>query len=775
MLTENSLKGAVSIAQFIKNYKQTKTEKQAFDNYNNDFKPQTDAYESIHGKSPNLLFKEQLDEINKSDSLVTKGNTGNFRGRFKINDYVWNSLFISGGHLKENPQLYISANAFGIKYGIDYGDDVLENNNIFVQRVLNDINIKNDILTILQGNTGIKLYNIEPGSTELPAVGSEILINSIQDIDNNWNHRSNLIGSIENQNINANSGPLIKSNLELLYPLYLKICFPNQGGQETASSASGEAKPTVHQDIEDLEISKKVAETIPKHYRQCKPIEDTIKGKSRNKIIYGAPGTGKSYELRKQVELLGFIEDNTVRVTFYPGYSYQQFIGTYKPTPIYKSFDDSVYGVHKSYNSDKEEHPFNKEPLIDYSFVPGPFITLLVKAIKAIEHKTNCNFMLIIEEINRANVASVFGDVFQLLDRDKEDQSEYYIRFNPDVEKYLKDELKEVKIDFEKIKIPKNLFIWATMNNADQGVMPLDSAFKRRWSFEYINIDKFKDKLFDNKNNPWLIKFGGKCYVWNELRTRINERLKGKVNEDKLLGPFFMSQRELSDPDSVLNKLLLYLREDVVRHQYELLFNPALKTFSDISKMYGSVEDKYSNCSFDALFENSDKFWDSLTPVTCPADFTSYYVNNDVSAESEEEDEDEDSDGNKNGLKFYAHYENASPELKKLYEDLNEKIMKIGGNITSEILEDNNRYMAGGKLGSLRFRGPKNQKTYILLTLKWHSAIKDPKGLTYDFSITDAQRHGIYKKVNIKIEEVGNKYNIDDIIDLVKQSYSYIK
>ena len=162
----------------------------------------------------------------------------------------------------------------------------------------------------------------------------------------------------------------------------------------------------------------------------------------RNRIVFGAPGTGKSYKLKKDSEKLLKNNNGTFeRVTFHPDYSYSQFVGTYKPVT----------------DSSGE---------ISYKFVPGPFMRVYVKAIK----NPNKPYLLLIEEINRAKVASVFGDVFQLLDRDEEGVSEYDIQTSEDVKKYLIEELGEGIASCDKMKIPSNMFIWATMNSADQGV-----------------------------------------------------------------------------------------------------------------------------------------------------------------------------------------------------------------------------------------------------------------------------------------------------------------
>lgn len=262
----------------------------------------------------------------------------------------------------------------------------------------------------------------------------------------------------------------------------------------------------------------------------------------RNIIYFGAPGTGKSYNLNQDMEKLIKEENDYERVTFHPDYSYANFVGTYKPVP--------------------------KDDSISYEYVPGPFMRSLVKALKHPEKA----FLLVIEEINRSNVAAVFGDVFQLLDRDKNNESRYSIETTEDMRKYLKDELSE---DYDKIKIPSNMFIWATMNSADQGVFPMDTAFKRRWDFKYFGIN-YNEELIShikvNLNNQEI--------SWNDLRKAINnELLSYRINEDKLLGPFFAYNEYLDEEitdeefkEIFKNKIIMYLFEDAAKAKRNDLF-----------------------------------------------------------------------------------------------------------------------------------------------------------------------------------------------------------
>lgn len=281
---------------------------------------------------------------------------------------------------------------------------------------------------------------------------------------------------------------------------------------------------------------------------------------ARNRILFGAPGTGKSFTINNEKNELLANGGEYERITFHPDYSYANFVGTYKPVP----FID---------NEGKDA--------ITYSYVPGPFMRTYVKALKNSRTPNAKPFLLIIEEINRANVAAVFGDVFQLLDRDDEEKSEYPIQATEDIKKYLADELGGVPVDYAEIRIPDNMFIWATMNSADQGVFPMDTAFKRRWDFTYLGIDDSEEGVVGK-----VVTLGKGNYErtveWNELRKAINEELLTyKVNEDKLMGPYFISKKVMPEGTQIdaetfirvfKNKVIMYLFDDAAKQKRHSLF-----------------------------------------------------------------------------------------------------------------------------------------------------------------------------------------------------------
>lgn len=273
----------------------------------------------------------------------------------------------------------------------------------------------------------------------------------------------------------------------------------------------------------------------------------------RNRIIFGAPGTGKSYKLNEDKKELLKDGGGFERVTFYPDYSYAHFVGTYKPVS-------------------------NESAEISYEYVPGPFMRTYVAAMKSAKTDNSKPYLLIIEEINRANVAGVFGDVFQLLDRNSENISEYPIQTSEDMRKYLVKELGGDTALYTEIKIPDNMFLWATMNSADQGVYPMDTAFKRRWNFTYLGINDNEEGILDKEVSLGIGNYE-RTIKWNELRKAINIELleECKVNEDKLLGPYFVAKNCLDVNEKFVevfkNKIIMYLFDDAAKHKRSVIFS----------------------------------------------------------------------------------------------------------------------------------------------------------------------------------------------------------
>ncbi len=326
----------------------------------------------------------------------------------------------------------------------------------------------------------------------------------------------------------------------------------------------GEKLPTVDANLRITQRGNPVrpGTTHADLYKLQRTPNATVPTSPRQWIVAGCPGAGKSYYLS---ELIKSNSPHVIRTTFHSETSYFDFVGSYKPCPVYEQDGKTYVGGDGSQFS-------RGKPIVDYQFVPGPLLKAFIFALA----NPNVSVVLLIEEINRANCGAVFGDFLQLLDRSADGSSLYGINPNPDVDNYLC--LIGIQKPGSQIKLPGNLFIWATMNSADQGTFPIDSAFRRRWSFIYMgHTAKCAYPEADSK-----IRYNGKSHDWDEFRGRINdELLKLAIHEDKLIGPFFLSPRELQSPKAVLEKLFLYLWDDVLRFQQAKLFSPT--SFSSLA------------------------------------------------------------------------------------------------------------------------------------------------------------------------------------------------
>lgn len=306
-----------------------------------------------------------------------------------------------------------------------------------------------------------------------------------------------------------------------------------------------------------------------------------------NLIYFGAPGTGKSYELNKLAEKC-FPGDNVSRVTFYPDYTYSQFVGCFKPITEHTVTEDGT-----------------KETAITYRYVYGPFLETYVEACK----HPGQNYLLIVEEINRANPAAVFGDVFQLLDRRPDGRSEYTVVTPEEMRDQLTLDFSKDGLDTDRLVIPSNMYIWATMNSADQGVFPMDTAFKRRWDFRYMGINEGEDAIIDGTPlSEITVPCGGREVVWNDLRHAINQFMLSddlRINEDKLLGPFFIAPSSLMGDkfnQVFKDKILLYLYEDAGKMKRSGMFRHELKTYSEICDYFDEHGEGVFGQGFDDYF-----------------------------------------------------------------------------------------------------------------------------------------------------------------------------
>lgn len=343
----------------------------------------------------------------------------------------------------------------------------------------------------------------------------------------------------------------------------------------------------------------------------------TTKKLPLQQIYYGAPGTGKSHETNKIAKTF----PNTIRTTFHPDSDYSTFVGAYKPTTTtnYKyGLDRNGNTVPIGLNTDENGKtiPF-EEKKVEYKFVKQSFLKAYIKAWKSF--KETCvdggeiaPQFLIIEEINRGNCAQIFGDLFQLLDRNKEGFSEYPIETDEDIVKALLEDKPEDKLSFgmkglellpeqmnyinsvfnkdsglelnvaekickgEVLVLPCNFYIWATMNTSDQSLFPIDSAFKRRWEWKYMKIREGKDENGEVLNWKIIVKdkdknnvniLGREDLSWWEFIQKINEIIASMtLSADKQLGYFFCKAKEgVIDERTFVGKVIFYLWNDVFK------------------------------------------------------------------------------------------------------------------------------------------------------------------------------------------------------------------
>ena len=280
---------------------------------------------------------------------------------------------------------------------------------------------------------------------------------------------------------------------------------------------------------------------------------------SLQQIFYGAPGTGKSHKIKDDADVKAADEKNLVfRTTFHPDSDYSTFVGAYKPTTTKRAVRNVAGDIVKDTNKEDVY-----EDCITYSFIPQAFLQAYVAAWNNPDDKV----FLVIEEINRGNCAQIFGDLFQLLDRDGDGVSEYPIMADKDIAKYLngndEEELPVLTnkdgIKDGKLRLPKNLYIWATMNTSDQSLFPIDSAFKRRWDWVYMPIA-------DAKKN-YVIEIDNDQYDWWSFLEAINAIIESTIHsEDKKLGYFFAKAKDgRITVETFVSKVIFYLWNDVFK------------------------------------------------------------------------------------------------------------------------------------------------------------------------------------------------------------------
>lgn len=309
----------------------------------------------------------------------------------------------------------------------------------------------------------------------------------------------------------------------------------------------------------NVKIYEKLFPNLVQHSQLCGTyLKAVLSSNKTNQIIfYGAPGTGKSHGIKEATEEAEK-QGNVFRTTFHPDSDYSTFIGAYKPTMAKRAVRNVAGDIVK--NNGQEVF----EETIVYKFTPQAFTNAYIRA-----WQTNEPVYLVIEEINRGNCAQIFGDLFQLLDRDDEGKSKYPIIPDTDLGNYIESQLLGYDNVPEEIRqgksmlLPSNLFIWASMNTSDQSLFPIDSAFKRRWDWKYVPIE--------NAHKNYVIQVNNTEYDWWEFLKAINKEVFELTNsEDKQLGYFFVKKTDgIIDVETLVNKVYFYLWNDVFK-DYDL-------------------------------------------------------------------------------------------------------------------------------------------------------------------------------------------------------------
>lgn len=340
----------------------------------------------------------------------------------------------------------------------------------------------------------------------------------------------------------------LKSQIEILFTSELtEILMPSIEIFETTLK-----KLNVTANFNPAYISKDDIESIFK--------QNQNKNLPRQIIYFGAPGTGKSFRVEQITEQYG---DDVIRTTFHPDSDYSTFVGCYKP---------SMESIPQTYTVEGKEKPIigkdgeqvTKEEIV-YSFVPQAFTQAYTRAWL----NPDKPIFLVIEELNRGNCAQIFGDIFQLLDRNANNESAYSIIPDHDLQQYLAAEFKDaenIPSDIKEAKamrLPANLYIWATMNTSDQSLFPIDSAFKRRWIWKYIPIA--------NAELGYKIQVGDHQYDWWTFVEKVNGEIEGATkSEDKKLGYFFAkADNNIIAADTFVSKVVFYLWNDVFKDSYD--------------------------------------------------------------------------------------------------------------------------------------------------------------------------------------------------------------
>lgn len=502
---------------------------------------------------------------------------------------------------------------------------------------LNDVSGNSDFKATLSERGGFITFSNSGrrGGSKFFQIGLDNILQTLKDIlinieifknlteydETSWRNNGSeyFSDAVANANSTVQTKPLFSTLSKVI----------NWANQPKLDSMDSDAKICL--DKEALETTIAKLEVVADSFRPSAIMRhDTCDDICRQIIYYGAPGTGKSHKIKAQLE--GVSKENIFRTTFHPDSDYSTFVGAYKPTmekpkdKIYAkgeliskltemkeggvTYSPQKFGA-KYWRSLKQLNPSDKKDILQacgmsdnytvefdkgvavgeeylacsnesriiYSFVPQAFLNAYIQAYIKPEEKV----YLIIEEINRGNCAQIFGDLFQLLDRDANGKSEYSMKADADLRAFLEEKLgyDNPGIADGELCLPSNLYIYATMNTSDQSLFPIDSAFKRRWDWEYEPI-KYK-------NTAWKIVIDGTEYSWVSFQRIVNEKiLRANSSEDKMLGDYFVNPSGgVITAKVLLNKILFYLWNDVCKDGEGDIFKVSETEDVSFSELYG--------------------------------------------------------------------------------------------------------------------------------------------------------------------------------------------
>ena len=416
-----------------------------------------------------------------------------------------------------------------------------------------------------------------------------------------------------------------------------------------------------------------------------------------NILLYGVPGCGKSHTIKEK-----YCNDDArmERAVFHPDYTYSDFVGQILPKVL----------VNETGNKS-----------ITYEFEAGPFTRILRKAKESPAE----SFFLVVEEINRGNAPAIFGDIFQLLDRDDNGESEYGIS-NEAIAEYVYGDKNQ------KVKIPSNLYILATMNTSDQNVFTLDTAFKRRWSMKRI------------ENNIDACKYGGHevCgsgISWRVFAKTINNMIievstENLSNEDNRLGAYFVKASELDNADKFGEKVLMYLWNDAFKYDHEKVFKPEYHTLDELI-------DGFKDVGFDIFIDKG---------VFITDDFTELSSN----VETKE-------------VEISKYLEGKNEQLLAYYNTLRDLVMKRLPDIR-ESSTKSLQYAAwrSDNINKSSFADIQFQSDRLLI---YTEIPRNPANATVGEEIQKDNHHNHYYKI------IYNDANINEIVEIIIESYEQLK